>query len=99
MCLQRADEDLMTDMEGPEGENLSMGELRRRPYFTLPARRIWANIPEPIQRKLLDNVWCRTCRRATTMVKYSGQIKEGDLVLTGICAACGQKIVRLVESE
>jgi hypothetical protein len=51
-----------------------------------------------MQRRVLDNVWCRTCGKATTMVKYSGQVKEGDLVLTGNCATCGEKVARLLES-
>ena len=32
------------------------------------------------------------------MVKYSGQVKQGDLLLTGICATCGEKMARLLES-
>jgi endogenous inhibitor of DNA gyrase (YacG/DUF329 family) len=48
---------------------------------------------------VLDNVWCPACRKATTMTQYSGQVKEGDLLLTGRCATCGQKVARLLESE
>lgn len=69
------------------------------PTFSAPAQRIWARIPQPIQRKVLDNVWCPTCRKATTMTQYSGQIKEGDLLLSGRCATCGQKVARLLEAE
>jgi hypothetical protein len=75
-----------------------MSEEPHDPYFTPPAQRIWEKIPSPMQRRVLDNVWCRTCGKATTMVKYSGQVREGDLVLTGICEACGEKVVRLLES-
>lgn len=69
------------------------------PTFTMPAQRIWERIPQPIQRKLLDNVWCSACRKVTTMVQYSGQVKEGDLLLTGLCVTCGKEVARLLESE
>ncbi len=69
-----------------------------QPTFTAPAQRIWEKIPQPIQRKVLDNVWCPACRKATTMTQYNGQVKEGDLLLTGRCATCGQRVARLLES-
>ena len=52
-----------------------------------------------MQRRLLDNVWCSRYRQVTTMVDYRGQIKQGDLVLTGTCATCGATVARLVEPE
>jgi hypothetical protein len=67
--------------------------------FTTAAWRLWLRIPEPIQRRLLDNVWCTACRQVTTMVDYHGQVVEGDLILTGICATCGITVVRQVELE
>jgi DNA invertase Pin-like site-specific DNA recombinase len=69
------------------------------PTFTAAAQRLWTRLPQPIQRKVLDHVWCSTCGKTTTMVQYSGQVREGDLLLTGLCAACGNKVVRLLESE
>ena len=76
-----------------------MNEPREGLPFTPAARRLWAHIPEPIQRRLLDNVWCSAGHHVTTMVDYRGQVKGGDLVLTGICATCGTTVIRLVESE
>lgn len=67
--------------------------------FTPAARRLWALIPQPMQRRLLDNVWCSTCRHVTTMVDYRGEVKQGDMILTGTCAVCGATVARLVESE
>lgn len=69
------------------------------PTFTAPAQRIWERTPQPIQRMLLDNVWCAACRKVTTMIQYSGQVKEDDLLLTGRCTTCGKKVARLVEAE
>lgn len=75
-----------------------MSKQSREPHLTPPAQRLWERIPLPMQRKVLDNVWCHTCGKATTMVNYSGQIKAGDLLLTGLCATCGEKVARLLES-
>jgi endogenous inhibitor of DNA gyrase (YacG/DUF329 family) len=85
--------------EGSEGEGKSMVEYPSLPNFTAPAQHLWARIPQLMQRKVLDTVWCPTCRKATTMIHYSGRVIEGDLLLTGRCAACGNKVARLLESE
>jgi endogenous inhibitor of DNA gyrase (YacG/DUF329 family) len=69
-----------------------------QPTFTTPAQRMWQRIPPSSQRKVLDNVWCPECRKATTMIEYSGQVKAGDLLLTGRCTTCGKKVARLLES-
>jgi hypothetical protein len=33
------------------------------------------------------------------MVDFSGSVKNGNLVLEGACAKCGQRVVRLVETS
>jgi hypothetical protein len=33
------------------------------------------------------------------MVKYSGEVKQGDLLLTGICTTCGEQVARLLETS
>jgi len=70
-----------------------------QPTFTASAQRLWERISPLSQKKVLDNVWCSACRKATTMIEYSGQVREGDLLLTGRCATCGKKVARLLESE
>ena len=43
-------------------------------------------------------LWCHTCSKATKIVKYSGQVKQGDLMLTGISATCAEQLARLLET-
>lgn len=61
------------------------------------ARRLWDSIPAEQQALLLDNVFCRKCREATTIVEYSGSVEGGDLVLEGRCQRCGSEVTRLIE--
>lgn len=67
--------------------------------FTPQELLLWNKIPSPIQEKLISNVWCGQCKSVTTIIDFSGQVKGGDLVLTGVCKACGSEVARLIESE
>jgi hypothetical protein len=69
------------------------------PKFTAPAAKLWKSIPANTRKMLLSNVWCGDCRRAVTMTNFSGNIKEGDLVLLGSCSECGSDVGRLIESS
>jgi hypothetical protein len=66
--------------------------------FTEPAKEAWLNIPEETREKLLSNVHCTTCGEMTTIVKYDGQIRSGDLLLDGNCETCGDDVTRLIET-
>jgi len=66
--------------------------------FTPKARKIWEAIPLPMQEKILNNVWCSTCRKMTTMVHFAGKEEGGDLILTGQCARCNGNVARVVET-
>jgi hypothetical protein len=66
--------------------------------LTKVAQQRWDRIPPVIQHRLLDNVWCPTCRDSTTIKDYEGRIEQGDLVLSGKCAKCESPMARLIES-
>lgn len=72
-------------------------DSRMNETFTPEAEACWQLVPVWAQKIVLTNVWCRQCRDRTTMIQVSGEMIEGDLLLTGICTVCGAKIVRLVE--
>ncbi len=67
--------------------------------FTPQAARLWAQIPEAFQTKLLANVYCGKCGDAVNIANYTGAVKCGDLVLQGQCATCGGEVARLIESQ
>lgn len=67
--------------------------------FTPKALKLWEKVPEWAQEKLLSNVYCGKCVTMTTIVEFNGQVRRGDLVLTGVCNACGSEVVRVIESE
>jgi len=51
------------------------------PDFTPPARQRWESIPAHVRQRLLANVWCAHCRHEVAITKFSGAIKDGDLLL------------------
>jgi hypothetical protein len=54
-------------------------------------------MPAAARADILGNVYCARCRGATSIVKASGSMKGGDLVLEGQCVKCGADVARLVE--
>lgn len=64
--------------------------------FTNEAQKFWDSIPEEIQTKLLNNVFCVRCK-LTTIVNFTGKVKKGDLILEGVCKTCGGRVARLIE--
>lgn len=67
--------------------------------FTVDAAVLWTTVPKEARERILANVFCTRCCGAATMVKYQGKEKDGDIVLTGKCAQCGHKVVRVVETS
>lgn len=67
------------------------------PDFTEPARRRWNAVPADIRQRLLSNVWCAHCSDETTVTDVAGNIRRGDLVLTGRCGRCGGEVARVIE--
>ena len=68
-------------------------------HFTTKAALLWGSIPREARPRILKNVFCPKCCGPAEMVKVSGKEKNGDIILTGSCAKCGHKVVRVVETS
>jgi len=66
--------------------------------FTRKALERWRQIPQPIQFRLLNNVYCAPCQGAVGMLGHRGRVEDGLLVLEGSCGTCGEPVVRTIES-
>jgi len=68
--------------------------------LTPRAQKIWDAIPGQIQMKLLNNVWCVSCRVESGIGgNVSGKVSKGMLVLQGRCTRCGGSVARVIENE
>ena len=68
--------------------------------LTPKARAIWEAIPGNVQIKLLNNVWCFSCRKTTGIGgDVGGKVSKGMLVLHGRCTSCGKDVARVIENE
>jgi hypothetical protein len=65
--------------------------------LTPPAKKTWERIPPNQRLRILNNVWCVTCMKSSSMGNVSGRIEKGVLTLTGICTRCGGVVARIVE--
>jgi hypothetical protein len=68
-------------------------------YFTPQAKRFWQKVPGNIRLRLLNNAFCVSCKDETGIGNPSGEMKRGDLLLTGVCTKCGTPVARLVEGD
>lgn len=75
------------------------GVMTQDPQFTPQAARRWSELDGSIKTRLLNNVWCVACRNGTTIVHFTGRVKEGNLVLEGRCIKCGGRVARVIEGE
>ena len=71
----------------------------KKERFTLQASILWSTVPREAKERILKNCFCPRCRETAEMVRSRGAEKNGDLVLTGSCAKCGHKVVRIVETS
>jgi hypothetical protein len=67
--------------------------------FTLRAAVLWGTIPKEAREQILKNVFCVECRGSVEIIKFTGEERDGDLVLKGSCAKCGQAVARVVETS
>ena len=67
--------------------------------FTVEAAVVWSAVLPHQKEKVLKNVFCAKCGGVAEMVKFSGKMEKGDLILRGSCKKCGGKVVRLIESS
>ena len=56
--------------------------------FSKDAMKQQNKIPSDIQNKLLSNVFCSHCKQAVTIVDFSAQVLDGNLLLAGKCKTC-----------
>jgi hypothetical protein len=75
------------------------GVMTRDQQFTPQAARRWSELDGSLKARLLNNVWCATCGEGTTIVEFTGTMKQGDLILEGRCIRCGGRVARLIEGE
>ncbi|MGF3105007.1 hypothetical protein [Rossellomorea sp. DUT-2] len=61
------------------------------------AHKRWMALPGHIRKKFEGNVFCRSCG-VTTIVDYSVDSDNHNLVLEGSCMTCGRKVARVIES-
>lgn len=85
---------------GSGGRRWTREELYERDSMEDPsskARDAWLEIPEVHRTRILNNVWCRSCRNVTTIVRWSEHLERGQLVLKGECIRCGGRVARAIE--
>ena len=66
---------------------------------TPAAKKIWNDIPGPIQMKLLNNVWCSSCRDVGGIAIETMNVEKGDLIIRGKCTKCNSAVARLIEGD
>jgi len=62
----------------------------------LEAARKWKKFPKDLQKRFVNNVFCKNCFE-TTIVDYSIKSKEGGILLEGKCKACHEDVARFIE--
>ena len=67
--------------------------------FTARAAVLWGTIPKEARERILKNVFCAVCRGSVEIIKFTGEEPDGNLVLKGSCAQCGQAVARVVETS
>jgi hypothetical protein len=67
--------------------------------FTAQAAVLWGTIPREARERLLKNVFCAECRGSVEIIKFTCEERDGNLVIKGSCAKCGNEVVRVVETS
>ena len=49
---------------------------------------------QKLQMRILAKVFCVKCRDSVAITDFTGEEENGDVILKGACAKCGQEIVR-----
>lgn len=58
----------------------------------------WNKIPKSYQEKIINNVFCISCK-VTTIVDYTIHDDKYGVLLKGKCKKCGKEVARMVEDE
>ena len=71
----------------------------KQEQFTMQAAILWGTVPKEAKERILKNVFCPQCAGPAEMLRFKGAEMKGDVVLTGSCAKCGHKVVRVLETS
>ena len=73
--------------------------MHNTPDLTPSALRRWARMPEPGKELILASIWCGHCRTGRGIRGATGELHpSGDIILRGVCPACGGKVCRVIET-
>jgi hypothetical protein len=50
-------------------------------------------------KSLLKIVFCQNCRGSVEIIRFTGEERNGNAVLTGSCAKCGQQVAPVTETS
>jgi len=67
--------------------------------LTPQAKKLWDKVPKEVQVKLLNNVYCSQCKKMVGIGNVEGFVDRDDLILKGICTACGGAVARVIEGS
>ena len=67
--------------------------------FTPSAAVLWGVIPREARERILANAFCVRCRGSVQIVKFTGEERNGDVILKGACGKCGHEVVRVLETS
>jgi DNA-directed RNA polymerase subunit RPC12/RpoP len=67
--------------------------------FTAQAATLWGTIPREAREQILKNVFCAECGGSVEIIEFTGEERNGNLILKGSCAKCGQEVARVVETS
>ncbi|MGY3725100.1 hypothetical protein SAMN05421767_12227 [Granulicatella balaenopterae] len=71
--------------------------LKMHDITELEAARVWQQIPEDVQRRILKNAYCVKCGSTTFTEKYNLRNNFLGIQVNGYCSKCGGRITRVVE--
>ncbi len=72
--------------------------MMKKENFSPVAAVLWSTIPVAARERILKNVFCVQCRGSVEISDVHGKERNGNLILTGQCAKCGQEVARVVET-
>lgn len=67
--------------------------------MTPQAKKLWEQIPSDVRVRLLNNVYCVSCKGTTGIAQVRAVVEKGDLILHGRCTRCDGEVARLIESD
>jgi len=66
---------------------------------TPQAKRAWEEIPKEFRMKILNNVWCGSCRKTVNIAIEKMSLSTGMLKLDGKYMTCDGPVCRVIERD